>query len=142
MFEPKQPFDFTRVTVKNPLLVSQTTMGTDEMKESISLLQDHYPEIDVAARVCDATDKRQSAICTAPNDIDLYVVMGSKTSNNTMKLFHLAEEKYPKAVPLRCLDVKDLKGIWLKPFKHAALISGASTALKEFEEVKEYLESI
>ena len=75
LFEPKKPFDFDQVTAKNPLLVSQTTMGTEEMKDSVSLLKDHFSEIDVAARVCDATDRRQSAICTAPEDIDLYVVM-------------------------------------------------------------------
>lgn len=140
LFEPKKSFDFSQVSVKNPLLVSQTTMGTDEMKESVSLLKDHFPEIDVAARVCDATDKRQSAICTAPEDIDLYIVMGSKTSNNTIKLWELAKAKYPNAVVVRCLDVNDLKASLLKPFKHAALISGASTGLKEFEEVKDYLE--
>ena len=117
-------------------------MGTEEMKDSVSLLKDHFPEIDVAARVCDATDKRQSAICTAPEDIDLYVVMGSKTSNNTMKLLELATAKYPKAVVLRCLDVEDLKTALVKPFKHAALISGASTGLREFEEVKDYLEKL
>lgn len=142
LFEPKKPFDFGQVTAKNPLLVSQTTMGTEEMKDSVSLLKDHFSEIDVAARVCDATDRRQSAICTAPEDIDLYVVMGSQTSNNTMKLLELATSKYPKAVVLRCLDVLDLKKALVKPFKHAALISGASTGLREFEEVKAYLEKL
>lgn len=142
LYEPQKSFDFAQISVKNPLLVSQTTMGTEEMKESVSLLKDHFPEIDVAARVCDATDKRQSAICTAPSDIDLYIVMGSKTSNNTVKLYDLATAKYPKAVVLRCLDVEDLKKIFLKKSKHAALISGASTGLREFEEVKAYLEKV
>ena len=142
LYEPGKPFNFQKIQVKNPLLVSQTTMGTDEMKESISLLKDHFPDIDVAARVCDATDKRQSAICTAPDDVDLYVVMGSSTSNNTMKLLGLAKTKYPKAKVIRCLDLNEIKNMDLKGYKKAALISGASTGLKEFEEVRAYLQNL
>lgn len=142
LYEPGKPFDFNAIQVKNPLLVSQTTMGTDEMKESVSLLKDHFSEIDVAARVCDATDKRQNAICTAPSDVDLYVVMGSSTSNNTMKLLGLAKAKYPTAKVIRCLDLEEISNMELKGFKKAALISGASTGLREFEEVKAYLESL
>ena len=142
LYEPGKPFDFDAIQVKNPLLVSQTTMGTDEMKESVSLLKDHFSEIDVAARVCDATDKRQSAIRTAPSDVDLYVVMGSSTSNNTMKLLGLAKAKYPTAKVIRCLDLEEIRNMELKGFKKAALISGASTGLREFEEVKAYLESL
>ena len=130
LYEPEKSFDFNAIQVKNPLLVSQTTMGTDEMKESVSLLKDHFPEIDVAARVCDATDKRQSAICTAPRDVDLYVVMGSSTSNNTMKLLGLAKAKYPTAKVIRCLDLEEIRNMELKGFKKAALISGASTGLR------------
>ena len=142
LFEPGKPFDFDQLTVKNPLLVSQTTMGTDEMTESISLLKERFPMIDIAARVCDATDRRQKAICTAPSDIDLYVVMGSETSNNTKKLLLLAKEKYPNAKTIRCLDVEEIKRSDIKGLKNAALISGASTAMKEFDEVKAYLESL
>ena len=142
LYEPGKQFDFSAIQVKNPLLVSQTTMGTDEMKESVSLLKDHFSKIDVAARVCDATDKRQNAICTAPRDVDLYVVMGSSTSNNTMKLLGLAKAKYPTAKVIRCLDFEEIRNMELKGFKKAALISGASTGLREFEEVKTYLESL
>ena len=130
------------MTSENPLLVSQTTMGLDEIKLVISELKERYPKLEIAARACDATEKRQNAISTAPSDTDLYVIMGSSTSNNTIKLFELAKAQYQNAEVIRVLDVEELKTLKIKGKKKASLISGASTSLKEFEEVHKYLLSL
>ncbi|MCQ2799479.1 MAG: 4-hydroxy-3-methylbut-2-enyl diphosphate reductase [Bacilli bacterium] len=140
--EPNKPFDYESVKDDEPLLVSQTTMGLDEIEETVHLLKEKFAKAVLAAKACDATEKRQNAISNAPTDIDLYVIMGSKTSNNTIKLFNLAKEKYPNAMVIRALDVNELKDYDLSKNKKAALISGASTSLKEFDAVKDYLESI
>ena len=139
IYEPGESFAFENVTSASPLLVSQTTMGLNEIEESVSLLKRVFPAAKLAARVCDATEKRQTAIGSAPSDIDLYVVMGSATSNNTMKLYALAKEQYPSAEVIRILDVEELKQHDLSGYKKAALISGASTGLREFDIVKDYL---
>lgn len=137
--EPGKVFDYSKITSDNPLLISQTTMGLDEIKLVICDLKEKFPKLEIAARACDATEKRQNAISTAPHDTDLYVIMGSSTSNNTMKLFELAKAQYKNAEVIRVLDVEELKALKIKGKKKASLISGASTSLKEFNEVHEYL---
>lgn len=137
--ESNKPFDASLVSVENPLLVSQTTMGLEEIKTATSTLLKDFPKAEISARVCDATEKRQNAISTAPTDIDLYVVMGSSTSNNTIKLFELAKSQYKNATILRVLDLEELKSYEIKGKKKAALVSGASTSLKEFNEIRDFL---
>lgn len=140
--EPKKQMDLGAIKDVSPLLVSQTTMGMDEISDTVNGLKNIFPMAKLAAKVCDATEKRQNAIGNAPSDIDLYVIMGSKTSNNTIKLYNLAKEKYPSATIVRALDVNELKEIDLSNKKKAALISGASTSIKEFDAVKEFLENL
>lgn len=140
--QPGKDFNKNLVKADNPLLVSQTTMGLEEIKEATELLEKFFPNAEISARVCDATEKRQTAISKAPKDIDLYVVMGSSTSNNTIKLYQLAKAQYKNAMILRVLDLDELKQYEIKGKKTAALVSGASTSLKEFNEVRDYLLTI
>lgn len=137
--QPGKIFNKSSVKTDNPLLVSQTTMGLEEIKEATKQLKAIFPKAEISARVCDATEKRQTAISKAPRDIDLYVVMGSSTSNNTIKLYQLAKSQYKNATILRVLDLDELKLFEIKGKKSAALVSGASTSLKEFNEVRDYL---
>lgn len=142
LFEPGKTFEYSKVGSETPLLVSQTTMGLNEIETALREIKQKFPKATFAARVCDATEKRQTAISSAPSDIDLYVIMGSSTSNNTIKLYELAKEEYKSAEVIRVLDVEEMKTLNISGKKKAALISGASTSLKEFHEVYDYLSKL
>jgi 4-hydroxy-3-methylbut-2-enyl diphosphate reductase len=94
-----------------PLLcLAQTTMDLDDIaplpkKHSLGFTLPLALRLNVAL----ATQRRQSALLEAPEDIDLYVILGSSRSNNTNKLESLARKAYPNAQVLRVLDLVELK---------------------------------
>jgi len=126
---------------KQPAVISQTTMDLADLETAKKAILSLYPEALFSDERCFSTKKRQEAICQAAPDTDLFIVLGSSTSNNTTKLCDLAKKKYPQAVVLRVLNLEELRKISLFGGKKVALASGASTSNETFQAVLNYLRS-
>lgn len=124
---------------ESPLLISQTTMGLEEIEEAKDLVKALYPHFREEAKCCLATEQRQKAVKEAPQDIDMFLILGSPNSNNTMKLLACAKESHPGALSFRAIDLDEAAKIDYRFIKKIALASGASTSLADFEEVRQYL---
>ncbi|WP_428408887.1 4-hydroxy-3-methylbut-2-enyl diphosphate reductase [Hyphococcus sp.] len=77
-----------------PLAYStQTTLSVDETKDMIAALKARFPEIAGPARedICYATSNRQEAVKAAAKTCDLFVVIGSPTSSNSVRLVETAK---------------------------------------------------
>jgi 4-hydroxy-3-methylbut-2-enyl diphosphate reductase len=117
-------------------------MDLDDLSFAQAAIRSIFPSARFEARRCLATERRQNALTTAPQDIDLYVILGSGRSNNTAKLEALARKNYPHASVVRALDLAEIKVCNLNGKKKAALASGASTSPQAFNEVLTYLKSL
>jgi 4-hydroxy-3-methylbut-2-enyl diphosphate reductase len=115
------------ISESKPYVVAQTTMDEEEVEYAYNVVASRYPEAIYAGGRCPSTVKRQTSITDAPRDIDLFVILGSERSNNTIRLAYLAKETHPRAEVLRVLDKNELMGKDLSRYKKAALASGAST---------------
>lgn len=142
LFASSNDFDFKAIKTASPLVICQTTMSEQDILFAEKSLKKAYPLARFADKRCFSTEQRQEAILGAPKDIDLFVIMGSKASNNTSKLVEIATRAFPKAKMIRVLNVEELKMVELTYYKKAALASGASTSPADFKAVKAYLESI
>lgn len=125
-----------------PLVISQTTMAPNEIQESIQEILKIFPKAKIAAKRCTATEIRQRNILKAPKNTDLFLVLGSKTSNNTMKLYEIAKAFYRKADVFRVLGLSELKTLNLSGYQNAVIASGASTSIADVHEIESYLKSI
>ena len=96
-----------------------------------------FPEAVPVKERCASTTLRQKALRELPSDVDVVIVLGSKRSNNSLKLFEIASAKGIKTH--LCLDLEDVKKLDLKGKRRAALCSGASTSGETFDEVLTYL---
>ncbi len=135
-------FDYAKVKDKAPAFLSQTTMGDEEVRLASGSLLEKIPGLFILDSRCESTKKRQFALRIAPKEADLIVILGSLTSNNTMKLVSIAKESHPEARVFRALDLEELKKKDLRPYSYCILASGASTSPRVYKECLSYLESL
>ena len=79
---------------KNLAFVTQTTLSVDDTKEIISALKKKFPEIKEPKKedICYATTNRQMAVKEIANKCDMFFVIGSRNSSNSVRLVEVAKK--------------------------------------------------
>ena len=74
--------------------VTQTTLSVDDTKDIIRILKDKFPEIKEPAKedICYATTNRQMAVKNIAKKCDLFFVIGSRNSSNSVRLVEVAKK--------------------------------------------------
>ena len=74
--------------------VTQTTLSVDDTKDIIRILKDKFPEIKEPAKedICYATTNRQMAVKKIAKKCDLFFVIGSRNSSNSVRLVEVAKK--------------------------------------------------
>ncbi len=78
---------------KNLAFVTQTTLSVDDTKEIISALKKKFPEIKEPKKedICYATTNRQAAVKKIAEKCDMFFVIGSRNSSNSLRLVEVAK---------------------------------------------------
>lgn len=71
---------------------TQTTLSVDETRDILAALAARFPDIAGPARedICYATSNRQQAVKATAKGVDLFIVIGSPTSSNSVRLVETA----------------------------------------------------
>ena len=74
--------------------VTQTTLSVDDTKDIIQILKDRFPEINEPLKedICYATTNRQMAVKNIAKNCDLFFVIGSRNSSNSVRLVEVAKK--------------------------------------------------
>ncbi len=74
--------------------VTQTTLSVDDTKEIISILRKKFSDIKEPAKedICYATTNRQMAVKNIAKKCDLFFVIGSRNSSNSVRLVEVAKK--------------------------------------------------
>ena len=74
--------------------VTQTTLSVDDTKEIISILKEKFANIREPAKedICYATTNRQMAVKNIAKKCDLFFVIGSRNSSNSVRLVEVAKK--------------------------------------------------
>ena len=74
--------------------VTQTTLSVDDTKEIISILREKFSNIREPAKedICYATTNRQMAVKNIAKKCDLFFVIGSRNSSNSVRLVEVAKK--------------------------------------------------
>ena len=74
--------------------VTQTTLSVDDTKNIISALKNRFPEIKEPFKedICYATTNRQSAVKKIAKKCDMFFVLGSRNSSDSVRLVEVAEQ--------------------------------------------------
>jgi 4-hydroxy-3-methylbut-2-enyl diphosphate reductase len=106
--------------------VSQTTLSTDDTAAIVRALKQKFPSIrgPKFSDICYATQNRQDAVKLMSRQVDVVLVVGSRTSSNSNRLREVAE-RY--GVPAYLLDgAEDLQPQWLAGKSRVGITAGAS----------------
>jgi Penicillin tolerance protein len=80
---------------KKPLAyITQTTLSVDDTAEIINALKNKFPKIKspIKEDICYATTNRQSAVKEIASKCDLFFVVGSRNSSNSVRLVEVAKK--------------------------------------------------
>ena len=74
--------------------VTQTTLSVDDTKDIIKVLEGKFPGIKspIKEDICYATTNRQKAVKKIAQDCDMFFVIGSRNSSNSLRLVEVAKK--------------------------------------------------
>ena len=74
--------------------VTQTTLSVDDTKEIIEILKNKFPNIKEPMKedICYATTNRQMAVKNIAKKCDLFFIIGSRNSSNSVRLVEVAKK--------------------------------------------------
>ena len=79
---------------KKVAYVTQTTLSVDDTKNIIKALKKKFPEIKepIKEDICYATTNRQATVKNIAKQCDMFFVLGSRNSSNSVRLVEVAEQ--------------------------------------------------
>jgi 4-hydroxy-3-methylbut-2-enyl diphosphate reductase len=121
--------DAERVQLPDPSRVTyltQTTLAVDETEEIVETLRQRFPALRGPASddICYATTNRQAAVREVARASDLVLVVGSRTSSNSLRLVEVAEREGTRAYLID--DETDIDLEWIAKAETIGLSAGAS----------------
>ena len=74
--------------------VTQTTLSVDDTKNIVDALKKKYPNVKEPAKedICYATTNRQMAVKNIAKQCDMFFVIGSRNSSNSLRLVEVAQQ--------------------------------------------------
>ena len=86
--------NYQNISNKELAYVTQTTLSVDDTKEIITVLKRRFPRIKEPKKddICYATTNRQSAVKKIASFCDMFFVIGSRNSSNSVRLVEVAKK--------------------------------------------------
>lgn len=119
---------------KPPITVAQTTQNLDEWRKTKKLLKKVYANPLIYDTICSVTEKRQTEAKELSSECDFMVVIGSKSSSNSVKLYNVCRENCENTIMVETAGE-------LEPYKKLnytkiGIAAGASTPSDIIQEVQ------
>jgi 4-hydroxy-3-methylbut-2-enyl diphosphate reductase len=126
----QSPDDARDIEVEDPSRVawlSQTTLSVDETLETVAALRERFPLLidPPSDDICYATQNRQAAVKQIAPTTDLFIVVGSRNSSNSVRLVEVALEAGAKTAH-RVDNADEIDSAWLDGVASVGVTSGAS----------------
>jgi 4-hydroxy-3-methylbut-2-enyl diphosphate reductase len=137
------PDDVATTPVRDPAKVvwlSQTTLSVDETMQTVDVLRERFPLLQSPPSddICYATQNRQAAVKVIAPQVELFLVVGSSNSSNSVRMVEVALAAGAPAAYL-VEDVAAIDESWLVGVATVGLSSGASVPEVLVREVAAWL---
>lgn len=123
-------------------IVTQTTFNVSERNKILESLFEKYPNVDFEIKdtICSDVKKKQNEVHSIADKVDSVVVVGSRNSSNTTRLFEIARQYCPKTYFVN--SSSELRDIDWTEVERVGIVAGASTPDWIIQEVVKYLKEI
>jgi 4-hydroxy-3-methylbut-2-en-1-yl diphosphate reductase len=132
-----------QVQVRDPdkvVWLSQTTLSVDETMRTVDALKQRFPTLQSPPSddICYATQNRQAAVKVIAPQVELFIVVGSANSSNSVRMVEVAEVAGANAAYL-VENARAMDEAWLDGVLTVGVSSGASVPEILVREVIEWL---
>jgi len=126
--------------IKQAGIVVQSTQNLDKVLKILNVLKSYIPKIKFHNTICNPTKSKQSEIKTLPLENDVIIIIGSKTSANTKRIYEIAKPLNKNSYWIN--SAQEIKNSWLKKARSIGITAGASTPESSIQEVIERIKNL
>ena len=86
--------NYVKKNDKKIAYITQTTLSVDDTKNIVTVLKNKFPEIKEPTKedICYATTNRQAAVKKIAKDCEMFFIIGSRNSSNSLRLVEVANQ--------------------------------------------------
>lgn len=111
--------------IKKAAVITQSTQTLDNINRIMDRLKKTIPRVKLYNTTCRTTVVKQQEIRSLPKKNDLVLIIGSKTSANTKRLYQISKSINKRTYWIDCAE--NLKPAWFRNVKKTGIMAGAST---------------
>ena len=111
--------------IRKACVVVQSTQNLDTTLQILARLKQYIRSLNFYNTICRPTRIKQQEIKILPLQNDAMVIIGSRTSANTRRLYEIAKSLNKKTYWIQSRG--ELKAAWFKGLKSVGIMAGAST---------------
>ncbi|MFA5090047.1 MAG: 4-hydroxy-3-methylbut-2-enyl diphosphate reductase [Candidatus Omnitrophota bacterium] len=126
--------------IKKAAIVVQSTQNIEKVMKIVALLKPRIRELKFFNTICKPTSIKQQEIKNMPRENDVMVIIGSKTSANTKRLFEISKTLNKRSFWVQ--KSKDLRPDWFKSAQSVGISAGASTPDRAIREIVECIKGL
>jgi len=126
--------------IKKAAIVVQSTQNIEKVMKIVNILKRHIKKLEFFNTICQPTRVKQQEIRKMPLKNDVMIIIGSKTSANTKRLYEISKTLNPKSYWVQ--SKKDIKPAWFKEKRSVGITAGASTPDETTEEIVAYIKQL
>ncbi len=127
-------------TMRRAGIVVQSTQNLDNALKIVDILRVNIPEIKFHNTICKPTRTKQDEIKTMPLKNDVIIVIGSRTSANTKRIYEISKSLNDKTYWVN--SGGEIRKAWLSGAANVGITAGASTPESTIRQVICKIESI
>ncbi len=117
-------------------VAAQTTQKLSEWKKCLKIIKKLYTNAIIFDTICNVTEERQIEAEHLARESDVMIVIGSRGSSNTVKLFEICKAGCENT--FLCENADSLGGVVIPPHSNTiSITAGASTPYSVIQEVKQ-----
>ncbi len=132
--------DIPAKKIKKACVVVQSTQNMDKVDRIVSALKRRAGELKFFNTICRPTRMKQEEIKIMPLENDAMIIIGSKDSANTRRLYEISKSLNKRTFWIQSKD--DIFPEWFKGVKTLGVTTGASTPDNTTYEIISYLKKI
>ncbi|MCF7871271.1 MAG: 4-hydroxy-3-methylbut-2-enyl diphosphate reductase [Candidatus Omnitrophica bacterium] len=126
--------------LKKAVVISQSTQNIDEVKNIVYKIKRYIPRLEFIDTICKPTRQKQNEVKTMPYNNDSMLIIGSKASANTKRLYQISKKINPRTYWIE--DDKKINPGWFKNVKSVGITAGASTPENIIHSVVEKIKNL
>ncbi|MCX5707022.1 MAG: 4-hydroxy-3-methylbut-2-enyl diphosphate reductase [Candidatus Omnitrophica bacterium] len=120
-------------SIKNACVVVQSTQNLENVLKIVEALKKYIPALKFFNTICNPTRTKQEEIKSLPLKNDVMIIIGSKNSANTKRLYEISRKINKRSWWVNSKE--EIKSAWFKGAKNIGITAGASTPEVTIQEI-------